>query len=148
MTLNIWKSQGFSHCYLRENCYWRAKKNLKQEEADVNNREVKCLVICLACCMLEILTTNCVAKPRITPLLLLPLKEIVVWESHCCSWQTVAAQLSSELQEMEIQGYGAPNRKPTFPSFHCLTDTQIHMNYVLVFILLSNLQTQHCYMTF
>lgn len=40
-----------------------------------------------------------------------------------------------ELQETEIEGDGSPNRKHTFPSFHCLMDRQIHRSYLFVFIL-------------
>lgn len=131
----IWRSQGFSHCILRENHHWRAKKDLKQEEAVANNREVKCLVICLACCMLQVLISNCVSKPRTTPLSFSTLKR-----SHClrvmllilaeiCSWA------HTELQELETEGYGPHNRKPTFPSLHCPLDRHIQGSYLLVFIL-------------
>lgn len=131
----IWKSQGFSHCILREDCHWRAKKDLKQEEAVPNNREVKCLVICLACHMLQVLISNYVAKPRTTPLSFTTLKGsnclrvMLLFLADSCS------SAHTELQETETQGYGAPDRKPAFPSLHCPMDRHIQRSSLLALIL-------------
>lgn len=76
---------------------------MKQEKAVASSREVKCLVICLACHMLQVLINNCAAKPR-TPLSFTTFKR-----SHCVRVMLLffadgCRSAHTELQERETEG--------------------------------------------